>query len=43
MAVGRTTKLGIGAAALVLVATASIGFVPAPTQLPTVTVHHNPT
>jgi hypothetical protein len=43
----KATKLGVGAAALTLVGIAGIGFTPAPTQgptqLPTVTVHHNPT
>ena len=43
MALGKAAKLGVGAAALALVATASIGSAPASTQLPTVTVHHNPT
>ncbi len=40
---GKATKFGIGAAALALLGIAGIGFAPAPTQLPTVTVHHNPT
>ena len=43
MAFGKVTKLGVGAAALTLIGIAGIGFAPAPTQLPTVTVHHNPT
>ena len=44
MAFGKTAKLGIGAAALALVATAGIGFTPpAQTQLPTVTVYLSPT
>ena len=40
---GKATKFGVGAAALALVAIAGIGFAPAPTQLPTVTVYHSPT
>jgi hypothetical protein len=40
---GKATKLGFGAAALALVGIAGIGFAPRTTQLPTVTVHHNPT
>ncbi len=47
MAFGKVTKLGVGAAALTLIGIAGIGFAPAPThtptQLPTVTVHLNPT
>ena len=43
MSFGKATKFGVGAAALALVAVAGIGFAPAPTQLPTITVHHNPT
>jgi hypothetical protein len=43
MAIGRVTSLGVGAATLALVATTGFGFAPPPTQLPTVTVHHNPT
>lgn len=43
MAIGKVTRLGLGAAAVALVATAGIGSAPAPNQLPTVTVHHNPT
>ena len=43
MLFGKATKFGVGAAALALVAMAGIGFAPAQTQLPTVTVHHNPT
>jgi hypothetical protein len=40
---GKATKFGVGAAALALVAISGIGFAPAPEQLPTVTVYHNPT
>ncbi len=40
---GKATKFGVGAAALALVAIAGIGSAPAPEQLPTVTVYHNPT
>ncbi len=40
---GKATKFGVGAAALALLAVAGIGFAPAPTQLPTITVRHNPT
>jgi hypothetical protein len=44
MALEKATKFGVGAVALTLVTIAGIGFAPAPTtQLPTVTVHHNPT
>ena len=44
MAFGKATKLGLGSAALALVATAGIGFVTPPVQeLPTVTVWHSPT
>jgi hypothetical protein len=43
MAFEKAMKLGVGSAALALVAIAGIGFAPAPTELPTVTVHHNPT
>ena len=44
MAFEKVSKSGIGAAALAFITIASIGFAPAPTtQLPTVTVHHNPT
>ena len=43
MVFGKATKFGVGAAALALVAIAGIGFAPAPTQLPTVTVYHSPT
>ena len=43
MAFGKATKFGVGGAALTLIAIASIGFAPAPVQLPTVTVYHNPT
>jgi hypothetical protein len=39
----KAGKLGIGAAAIALFATVSIGSAPAPSQLPTVTVHANPT
>ncbi len=40
---GKATKFGVGTAALALVAMAGIGFAPAPTQLQTITVYHNPT
>jgi hypothetical protein len=43
MALGKAVKFGVGAAALTLVGIAGVGFAPALTQLPTVTVHHNPT
>ena len=43
MLFGKATKFGVGAAALALVAIAGIGFSPALTELPTVTVRHNPT
>ena len=43
MFVGKAKQLGVGAAALVLVGMAGIGFSPAPMQLPTVTVRHDPT
>ena len=43
MTIRTATRLGLGGAALALVATVGVGFAPAPTQLPTVTVHHNPT
>jgi len=38
-----TKRIGVGFAALALVTIAGIGFAPAPFELPTVTVHHNPT
>ena len=39
-----TIRVGLGAAAVALVATAGVGFVTPPTQpLPTVTVWHSPT
>lgn len=41
--VNTAKRLGVGAAALALLAIAGPGFAPAPTELPTVTVHHNPT
>ncbi len=43
MVFGRITKFGIGTAALALVGITGIGFAPAPTELPTVIVHHAPT
>jgi hypothetical protein len=44
MTFGRTAKFGVGAAAAAIVALASVGSAPPPTQeLPTVTVHHSPT
>jgi hypothetical protein len=43
MAFTKAGKLGVGVAALALVATAGIGFTPPATELPTVVVHHNPT
>ncbi len=43
MAFGRSIKLGIGAAAVAVVAVASVGFAPTQTELPTVTVYHSPT
>jgi hypothetical protein len=43
MFVRKATKLGVGGVALVLVGIAGIGFSPAPIQLPTVTVRHDPT
>lgn len=43
MAFAKGAKLGIGGAALALAAVAGIGFAPAPTELPTVTVWHSPT
>ena len=43
MTFDQVTKFAIGGAALAVFATAGIGFVPAPTELPTVTVWHNPT
>ena len=43
MHVGKATKFGLGGAALALVAIVSIGSAPPPTELPTVTVYHNPT
>ncbi len=43
MAFGRM-RMGLGGAAVALVATAGIGFVSPPTQqIPTVTVWHSPT
>ena len=43
MSFGKAAKLGVGAAALALVAIAGIGFAPAPTQLTSITVHLTPT
>ena len=43
MTFDKVTKLVIGGATLAVIATAGIGFVPAPTELPTVEVYHNPT
>jgi hypothetical protein len=44
MAFKRAARVGLGGAALALVATGGIGFVtPQAQQLPTVTVWHNPT
>ena len=43
MAFAKTTRLGVFTAALALGGTAIIGFAPEPTELPTVTVWHNPT
>lgn len=43
MTFGKSAKLGVGGAALALVAFAGVGFTPAPAELPTVTVYHNPT
>lgn len=43
MTFGKSAKLGIGGAALALMAVAGVGFMPTPMELPTVTVHHNPT
>ena len=43
MLFGKAKKFGIGAAAVALVTAAGIGFAPAPTQLPAVTVWHDPT
>ena len=43
MFVRKATQFGVGAAALALVTVAGIGFSPAPTQLPAVTVQADPT
>ena len=43
MAFGKVTKLGLGTAVLAFAGMAGVGFAPAPTELPTVTVWHNPT
>ena len=44
MALGDAAKrVGVGVAALALFTISGVGFAPAPTELPTVTVHHNPT
>jgi len=44
MALQSPTKLGLGGAAIMLVALSGIGFAPTPpTELPTVTVYHDPT
>ena len=43
MTFDKLTKLAIGGAALAVFGTAGFGFVTAPTELPTVTVYHNPT
>jgi hypothetical protein len=43
MASKNFVRVGVGVAALAVMAIAAPGFVPAPTELPTVTVHHNPT
>ena len=43
MAFDKVMKCAIGGATIAVFATTGIGFVPAPTELPTVTVYHNPT
>ena len=43
MAFGKGRRLGLAALALTVVGVAGIGTAQAPTQLPTVTVYHDPT
>ncbi len=43
MAFGKGKRLGFGALALTVIGMAGIGSAQAPTQLPTVTVYHDPT
>ncbi len=43
MAFGKGKRLGFGALALTVLGIAGMGFAQPPTQLPTITVYHNPT
>lgn len=43
MAFGNTTKLGLAGVAVALLAIGGTAYAPAPEQLPTVEVYHNPT
>ncbi len=43
MSFGKVAKFGVGAAAFALVAVASIGFAPAPSEVTSITVRLSPT